>query len=212
MMQLSFEQQRIAQLISLYAPDDPPRVPLDFGDYLSLLWRLDRHAEDSRRVLYYRQCATSLGEAMQFHTRSIHRLVKITEPGKLYANLANAPYRATTSLVDALDRKAAINQLVVMRNDILRVGTYQEGWGVSWPGSGITDSAVRERVFAVLFTAFEGQYQNFGRLLLVIDIVLGDLLIGQRPILEVPLETLVRKFNYPNPRDNRTHQMYFGST
>ena len=43
-MQSRFEQARINQLISSYAPNDPPRLVLDFGDMLSLVWRLDKSA------------------------------------------------------------------------------------------------------------------------------------------------------------------------
>ncbi|MBL8156778.1 MAG: hypothetical protein JNM70_21555, partial [Anaerolineae bacterium] len=56
------ERTRISQLTSTYGPDDPPKMPLDFGDLLSILWRLDKHAEDTARVRYYRRCAVSLAD------------------------------------------------------------------------------------------------------------------------------------------------------
>ena len=59
-----FEQARIQQLVGTYSPEAIPRVPLDFGDFLSLLWRIDHHADHSGRVRYYSRCALALGEAL----------------------------------------------------------------------------------------------------------------------------------------------------
>ena len=81
---------------------------------------------------------------------------------------------------------------------------------VSWPGSGILDTELRERVFAVLFTALQGQYNSFGRLLLVVDIVLSDLLLGMQPdTKEVGLQQLVYDYNYPDPTDSRVRWTYY---
>src|SRR5690606_2374364 len=141
----------------------------------------------------------SLAEALSFRNHPLHRLVEMSPPGNIYLQLPNLPYRIGAHLVDAKDRKAAIAQLIGMRDHILYLGTYQEKWGGSWPGSGILDTEVRERVFAVLFTALQGQYANFARLLLVIDIVLADLLLGASNNDEVTLPELVGQFGYPNP-------------
>jgi hypothetical protein len=208
-MQTRFEQSRIAQLTSTYSPDEAPRLPLDFGDYLSLLWRIDKHAEQPNRVKYYRRCAQTLSVALGLHNRSLFKLVENTPPGEVYNQLPNAPYRGTTRLIDAHDRKAAIRQLVELRHDILRIGTYQDQWPVSWPGSGIVDTELRERVFAVLFTALQGQFGTFGRLLLVIDIVLSDLLLGFHEVREIKLTELVRQYNYPNPGDSRIRWRFY---
>ncbi len=207
-MQSRREQTRINQLTSTYSPDDPPRLPLDFGDYLSLVWRIDQHAQQPAKVKYYRRCALALAQGMGIKGRSILRLVEVTPPGALYQQLPNAPYRGTARLVDAHDRKAAIRQLVDLRADVLRIGTYQEQWPVSWPGSGILDTELRERVFAVLFTALQGQFSSFGRLLLVVDIVLSDLLLGFQPPQELPLAQLIADYGYPDPTDDRVRQDY----
>jgi hypothetical protein len=212
-MQNRLEQTRINQLTSTYGPDDVPRLALDFGDYLSLLWRIDRHAGQPGKVRYYRACALAVAEGLGFKGRSLYRLVEQTEAGKLYVQLPNAPYRGTHRLVDAQDRKAAIAQLTSLRADVLKIGTYQDDWPVSWPGSGIVDSDLRERVFAVLFTALQGQYASFGRLLLVVDIVLGDLLLGrENPPGEVNLHQLVSDYQYPNPADKRVRLDYYGAS
>lgn len=207
-MQSRFEQVRISQLLSPYSPQDPPRTSLDFGDYLSLLWRIDHCADCPNRVRYYRQCAGALAKALNFKTHALHRLVEMTAPGEIYQQLPNLPYRAGGHLVDAKDRKAAISQLIAMRDEIYSLGTYQEKWGGSWPGSGILDTEVRERVFAVLFTALQGQYGNFARLLLVIDIVLANLLLGRDVNDEVTLPELVGQFDYPNPSSARVQQEF----
>jgi len=204
------EQTRISQLTSTYSPDEPPRLPLEFGDFLSILWRLDRHANSPAKVRYYRQCAQSLATALGIQNRSLYRLIEHTPPGQLYKQLPNAPYRGTSRLIDAHDRKAAINQLAELRHDVLKIGTYQDQWPVSWPGSGIVDTELRERIFAVLFTALQGQFGSFGRLLLVVDIVLSDLLLGfQQEVREVKLDQLVTQYNYPNPNDSRIRRSYY---
>src|SRR5690606_35508686 len=110
---------RISQLTSSYGPDDPPRLPLDFGDYLSILWRLDRHAIEPFKVKYYQQCAKALAEGLKVQNRSLQRLVDNTPPGMVYKTLPNVPYRGTHRLIDAHDRKAAIQQLVELRDDVL---------------------------------------------------------------------------------------------
>lgn len=207
------ERSRIQQLTSTYGPDEPPRLPMDFGDFLSLLWRLDKHAEDPARVKYYRRCALSLAEGLGLKARSLYKLVEQTTPGQLYQQLPNAPYRGTSRLLDAQDRKAAIRQLAQLRLDVLRIGTYHDQWPVSWPGSGIMDVELRERVFAVLFTALQGQYENFGRLLLVVDIVLGDLLIGiQQDAKEIGLHRLIVEYGYPNFQDTKTKASFYSGT
>jgi hypothetical protein len=203
------QKTRISQLTSTYGPDEPPRLPLDFGDYLSLLWRLDKHADQPSKVKYYRKCAIALAAGLEIQGRSVFRLVEHTTPGQLYIQLPNAPYRGTNRLVDANDRKAAIAQLAQLRADILRIGTYHDQWPVSWPGSGIIDTELRERVFAVLFTALQGQYENFGRMLLVVDIVLADLLLGIQPTREVNLHQLIAEFGYPNFTDRGVRQLYY---
>jgi hypothetical protein len=205
-MQSRFEQARISQLLSVYSPQDPPRTSLDFGDYLSLLWRLDHNANSPNRVKYYRQCAAALAGALNFQDHALHRLVEMTEPGDIYRQIPNLPYRAGGRLVDAQDRKAAIAQLMALRGHIFSIGTYQENWGGSWPGSGILDNEARERVFAVLFTALQGQYGNFARLMLVTDIVLANLLLGFDVDLEVTLLELVAQFDYPDPNNSRVQK------
>lgn len=199
-MQNQVEQTRIAQLTSLYSPDDPPRLPLDFGDYLSLLWRLDRSAAVPPHERYYRQCVRALGAALGIKAHPITRLIESTRCGEIYQQLPNLPYRSPQRLVDAQDRKAALAQLITVRADVLRVGTYSDTWNGGWPGSGLLDNEMRERVFAVLFTALQGQYANFGRLLLVVDIVIGNLIFGFEELPEVALTQVIADYGYPDPR------------
>ena len=72
-----FEQARIQQLISPYSPDEPPPLLLDFGDYLSLLWRLDSCVGLPNRARYYRRCAQTLANGLNFRGRSLFRLVEL---------------------------------------------------------------------------------------------------------------------------------------
>src|SRR5256885_525433 len=146
MQQSRFEQTRINQLISLYSPDDPPRLALDFGDYLSLVWRLDTSAGFPGRERYYRLCAQALCNALNIKAHPISRMVETTPAGQIYAQLPNLPYRSGNRFVDAKDRKAALTQLISLRGDTLRIGTYNEGWDGGWPGGGILDNELRERV------------------------------------------------------------------
>lgn len=208
-MSSHFEQARISQLLSSYGPDEPPRLPLGFGDYLSLLWRLDYHANDLGKVRYYRRAADALTSGLGIRDNIVLRFIEHAQPGDLYSQLSNVPYRGSRRLVDANDRKAAIAQLAALRNDIMRVGNYPSQWTMGWPGSGIEDTAIRERVFAVLFTALQSQYGNFARLLLVIDIVLSDLLIDGDVSQEISLHQLVVEFGFPNPHDDRVRQNYY---
>ncbi len=207
-MQSRSEQVRITQLLSLYSPDDSPRLALDFGDYLSLLWRLDQATETHER--YYRQCVQALGSALGLKSHPIYRMVELTPVGQIYTQLPNLPYRSGTRFVDAQDRKAALSQLICLRSDTLRIGTYSEGWNGSWPGGGILDNELRERVFAVLFTALQGQYTNFGRLLLVVDIVIANLLFGFDEPPEVQMTQLIADYGYPDPREERVRREFAG--
>jgi len=202
------DQSRIDQLTSPYSPFEPPQLPLDFSDYLSLLWRIDWHASQPHLVRYYTECARALSRAFQFEQRSLGRLIRTTEPGQVYLALSNAPFRNTDKLSDAAARKAAIRQLAALRSDVLAVGSYQHEWLVGWPGSNIIDEELREHVFAILFTALPSQYTHFGRLLLVIDYVLQELLLGTRDMSEFSLDTLIECYGYPNPASDTVHELY----
>ncbi len=194
-----FEQARVSQLVSLYAPQDPPRTPLDFGDLLSLLWRIDHSGGSAARERYYKRSAFSLAVALNLRDHPVYRFMEMTAPGELYTQFPNLVYRIQGRALDAHDRKAALEQLMQIRNDIMRVGSYPDKWTHGWPGSGIQDVELRERVFAVLFTALQGQFPAFGRLLLVNDIVIANLIIGFQPPEEIPLTRLVAEFGYPDP-------------
>lgn len=211
-MNRSDDSTRINQLTSPYSPLTPPQLPLDFGDYLSLLWRIDRHADQENRVRYYATCARSLSKALGFELRGLGRLVRTTEPGYFCASLSNVPFRMSGRLADASARKAAIHQLVALRSDILSIGSYSHDWVVGWPGSGILDTELRDRVFATLFTALRGQYAHFGRLLLVIDIVLQEMLLGTRAANEFSLGTLIERYSYPDPEDPAVRELYHGES
>lgn len=208
----SSDSARIEQLTSPYDPFRPPRLALDFGDYLSLMWRVDRSAGYENRVAYYRQCVIALTRAFDLENRGFGRLVRTAAPGTFCDSLSNAPFRATGRLDDAVARKAAIQQLVTMRSDVVSIGSYQHDWVVGWPGSGIVNGELRERVFATLFTALRSQYAHFGRMLLVIDIVLQELLLGTRTLGEVSLATLVEHFGYPDPASETMRELYRSET
>jgi hypothetical protein len=202
-----FDQSRIAQLISSYAPDQPPSLPMDFGDYLSLLWWID-HTDSEGRARYYRRCADSLATALGFADRELGRLVRATSSGTLYNALSNMPYRYTDRAVDAADRRAAIQQLLRIRADVVSLGASEQHWSNSWPGSGIIDQELHERVFAILFAALPSQYPPFARLLLVTDIVLHELLLGVRQGESFLLYTLITQYAYPDPASAEVHQLY----
>ncbi|MHB8626443.1 MAG: hypothetical protein ACYDBJ_14675 [Aggregatilineales bacterium] len=202
-----FDQLRIDQLLSSYGPDNPPSLPLEFGDYLSLLWRQD-HAGNERRAHYYRRCAQSLAVALGLADREIGRLVRVTPAGGIYAALENVPYRVIDRTVDAADRRAAIRQLLQLRGEVLQIGVYDQGWDGTWPGSGIVDTDLRDRVFAVLFAALPGQFPSFARLLLVIDIVLQELLTGARRGPSILLYALLREYGYPDPASSEMKALY----
>jgi len=206
------DMQRIAQLASPYSPLSPPQLPLDFSDFLSLAWRIDRHADQPNLVAYYRQGLKALARALAFHDKGLGRLVSAAQPGTLCRSLSNVPFRETGRLVDASARKAAIDQLVRLRGDVLSIGAYQYEWLVGWPGSGILDNELRERVFAILFTALRGQYLYLGRLLMVVDIVLQELLLGTRQVNELSLGTLIERFGYPDPEDPAVRGLFSGET
>ncbi len=203
---------RVNQLTSPYSPLTPPQLPLDFSDFLSLVWRVDRHADQPHLVAYYLRCLDALARALGFHRKGLGRLLTSTPPGSLCRSLSNVPFRETGRLVDASSRKAAIDQLVRLRGDVVAIGAYQYDWLVGWPGSGIADDELRERVFATLFTALRGQYQYFGRLLLVMDIVLQELLLGTRGVNEFSLGTLIERFGYPDPEDPAVRNLFRGES
>lgn len=207
-MALQGDQQRIHQLVSAYTPDDPPQLPLTFGDYLSLLWRIDRSVESPQHEAYYRRCADSLARGLAIDQRSLIRMVQRMPAGQVYDSLSNIPYQGTTRLVDAGDRRAAIWQLVDMRRHILELGAYRDAWTLGWPGSRLSDTVLRERVFAVLFTAFQGQFGHFSRLLLVADIVLQDLILGAHDCHEISLVRLVHEFGYPDPDSDEVRETF----
>jgi hypothetical protein len=202
------DQQRIMQLTSSYSPSQSPQLPLTFGDYLSLLWRIDLSANNPKREAYYRQCANALAQGLGFENRSLFRFVQRNEAGSICSLLQNSPYQGTGRLVDAQDRRAAIWQLMDLRDHILAMGAYREQWNVGWPGSRLTSVELRERLFAVFFTAFEGQFRHFSRLLLVVDIVLQELLLGDRQEREISLIRLIQGFGYPDPDSGSTRAQF----
>ena len=73
----------------------------------------------------------------------------------------------------------------------------------------MTDDELRERIFATLFTALRGQSAHFGRLLLVIDIVLQELMLGSRVLEEVSLGTLIDHYEYPDPEAQAIRNLYY---
>lgn len=204
------EDVRIVQITSPYDPYHPPQLPLDFSDYLSLVWRLDQSAEQPHLVEYYRQCTRAIARSFGFDDRPLGRAIRTAEPGMLYEALSNVPFRETMRMVDAAARKDAIRQLAKMRANVVSLGAYQHEWVVGWPGSGVLDAELRERIFATYFTALRGQYAYLGRLLLVIDIVLQELLLGTRAVKEVSLGTLIDRYGYPDPEDPRVRALYDG--
>lgn len=204
----SADHRRIAQLVSAYSPADPPQLPLGFGDYLSLLRRIDYSADYPAQEKYYRRCVQALAQALGFAERGLGRMVKTAQAGEVCARLESTPYRGTGRLVDAQDRRAAIRDLVDLRLHILEMGAYRQRWTVGWPGSRMLDGQLRERLFAVFFTAFDSQYRPFSRLILVIDIVLQELLLGHRHNDEVSLIQLIQEYGYPDPEKGSTRAQF----
>ncbi len=203
-----FDQPRISQLISTYGPHQPPSLPLEFGDYLSILWRLDHCAANSGKAHYYRKCEQVLASAFGFDKRELGRLIRNTQPGALYESLGYLPYRSSGRAVDAADRRAAIEQLLRIRSDVLTLSAYGEQWNPRWPGSGIIDAELRDRVFAILFTALPSQLPPFARMLFVTDIVLQELLTGVRHADSFLMHTLVGQHGYPDPQSLEIQQLY----
>jgi hypothetical protein len=74
----------------------------------------------------------------------------------------------------------------------------------------VLDAELRERIFATLFTALRGQYSHFGRLLLVIDVVLLELLLRTRAMPEFSLGILIDRHGYPDPEDPNVRALYRG--
>lgn len=208
-MQTTLDHARVIQLTSRYAPFDPPREPLDVGDLWSLLWRLDQAVGSANQERYYRRCALALCRGLRLDNHALYRFIDQTPSGDLYRLLPTLVYRSRGKSLDAHDQKAAVEQLLKLRADIMRMGAYQESWVSTWPGSGMQDVELRERVFAVLFTALQGQYAGFARLLLVIDIVIANLLVGLHLPEEIALIRLVTTFNYPDPADAQVRDLFF---
>ncbi|MBN1966794.1 MAG: hypothetical protein JW910_19230 [Anaerolineae bacterium] len=208
-MTVQTNQQGIAQLTSTYSPTQPPQLPVSFGDYLSLLWRIDHSAEHGSREVYYRQCATAVARGLEFDEHPLERIVRAAPVGEVCAALASVPYRKSRGrLVDAHDQAEAIRQLVALRDHILTMAAYHEQWTLSWPGSRVVDVELRERLFAVFFTAYDSQFRHFSRLILVIDIVLQELLLGDRKEREVSLIRLIKTCGYPDPESASTRAQY----
>lgn len=203
-----FDQLRIAQLTSAYSPMSPPSLPLDFGDYLSLLWLLDQAGKVQVGINYFRKCERALANALGITDTSLGHLVKITPPGAIIDNIPHLSYRKTERRIDALDRRHATAQLLQIRSDVMRLGSYVRTWDVSWPGSRITDEELRDRVYAVLFAAMPSQFDAFARILLVLDIVLQELLIETRRGDSFLLFTLVTKYGWPDPETPETEQLF----
>lgn len=206
------DEDRINQLTSPYSPFQPPQLPLDFSDFLSLTWRADHCVGQPNRLRYYLACMRAMISAIGMEERALGRVLRTTEPGQFYATLSNVPFRDGERLMDASARKSAIDQLVRLRADVLSIGTYPHDWVVGWPGSGVSDTELRDRIFATLFTALRSQYAHFGRLLLVIDIVLQELLLGMREMTEVSLGTLIDQHGYPDPEDRLVRELFQGDS
>ncbi len=204
------DQRRVGQLLSSYSPADPPELTMTFSDFLSLLWRLDYSAGEPKKESYYRQCADAVAHGLAFENRSLYRMLSTSPAGGVCWSLQNAPYRGTTRLVDAQDRRDAIRQLVDLRGQILTMAAYRERWTLGWPGSRMTDVELRERLFAVFFTAFDSQFENFCRLLLVVDIVLQELLLGDRIERRISLIRLIKEFGYPDPGSSAVRAQFNG--
>jgi hypothetical protein len=204
------DQQRVTQLLSPYSPATPPKLAMTFADFLSLLWRLDAAGGDPKREAYYRQCADSVARGLAFENRSLYRMLINTPAGEICRSLQNAPYRGTARLVDAQDRRDAIRQLVDLRGQILTMAAYRDRWTLGWPGSRMTDVELRERLFAVFFTAFDSQFAHFSRMLFVVDIVLQELLLGDRVERQISLIRLIKEFGYPDPSSSAVRAQFNG--
>src|SRR5437879_1364883 len=102
------DQPRVSQLISPYSPDNPPKLPLGFSDYLSLLWRLDRAVEHQGQSQYYRACAITLLAALKFKDAPLDVLMRDTPPGHIYSSLDQLPAQQPEKWMDVEERQVAI--------------------------------------------------------------------------------------------------------
>ncbi len=203
---------RVRQLRSAYDPGSALELPLGFGDYLSILFRLD---EQNRlieelgpveplplRQAWYVACGTALRDALSLKDTAFDRVAheRPYDPRQIVSDLRQA-LRAQHGVFQAVYYEIAIGGLLRQRADILRAGrsvTHVEGG----PGSGITDEALRARIQAVYFTRFDEALLNFSRQLLDVDALLEELLpMAVAPPVE--LARLQAEYNYPTAADPR---------
>ena len=83
------------------------------------------------------------------------------------------------------------------------------GWSAGRAAASSTTSYASG--IATLFTALRSQYLYLGRMLLVVDIVLQELLLGTRSVNEFSLGTLIERFGYPDP-ETAVRGLFLGET
>lgn len=201
----------INQLTSSYSPLSPPQLPLGMGDYLSLLWWMDYTADTEAYSLYYRRCAAALAKGLSLQEQPVGILLSRVAAGDAYNVLSHPPYWGGTNKHDAGQRRTALQHLLRLRSQIMSISAQQQelaSMADRWPGNAILDTEIRNRVSTVLFNVLPGQYAEFASMLLLIDIVLQEMITGQRRMPSIPLYELVTKFNYPKPEDPSLQHLF----
>ncbi len=206
------ELARVRQLRSPYDTRQDPQLPLGFGDYLSLLFRLDEQSTLLQergevdplllRRAWYLACCSALCRALALQGTAFDTLheAKPYDPRQIVAGLRPS-LRAQHGPFQAVYYEIALGGLLRQRADVLRMGrsvTHLRGG----PGSGIADKALQARIHDVYFTRFDEGLLNFSRHLLDIDRLLEDLLpldIGP----PVELARLRSEFGFPDRADAR---------
>ncbi len=209
----------VRQLRSAYAPASEPELPLGFGDYLSLLYRLDeqdrlieeRGAANALplRRSWYLGCCSALRGALLLTDTAFDTLPgeKPYDPRQIVNGLRQG-LRERHGVFQAVYFELAIGGLLRQRADILqarRSVSYLEGG----PGSGITGEALKTRIQQVYFTQFDEALLAFSRQLLALDALLVELLpitVGQ----PVELAELRSQYNYPDGSDHRWTAAFTG--
>ncbi|MBN1966793.1 MAG: hypothetical protein JW910_19225 [Anaerolineae bacterium] len=199
---------RVRQLRSAYTPDDEPALPLDCGDYLSLLVRL----EDTQRKLdvhgahdpllrqrdWYEGCCRALGQALGLAGSVLDTLdAAYAYDLRDLCNRLRPELRQRHGTFEAVYVEIAISGLLRQRADILRAGRSVHHV-TGGPGSGLKDEALKARIQALYFDRFDADLLHFSLQLLAID----DLLLELLPVRVGPPVTLARlraEYGYPLP-------------
>ncbi len=204
------ELEAVRQLRSLYDTRSDPALPLGFGDYLSLLFRLHEHnhllqeaggtGNLPRRRDWYTACCGALCQGLGLEQTSLDTAAteKPYDLRQIVSGLRPL-LRSKHGAIQAAYYEIALGGLLRQRGDILRADRsvrYAQGG----PGSGITDEALRARIESIYFTRFDRDLLEFSRQLVTLDALLLDLMpvtVGE----PVAIDRLRAEYGYPDRRD-----------